>query len=384
MIIKIDKRKNKFYFIVLFAVMLGLMFHLDRSMNMDFNRFQEIMDTIRNSKMSFSNFLADDTHMLKWSNITLPYMYSFNVLLFFVSRLFSNNYVMVWISVLIDYTIIAYIAYDWRRDSRYTQKEVMLSILICFSFLPFIHVCSGLRTATSACFMALAVYKYLYRDKGILIFALFALISITFHPIMCFAIPIALVIKLTNKKLIFYLTVLGCLFISRIADLFLISGNVFLRSLATKYITYTSEGQFRAYRFAMYGTIVFAILVILYYLVVYKRPKSEKNGRRRGLLGYITGSHAIVDDKDAKQRLFLFFSCYLALLIGNIGSYEMVCRGVYLVGASAPILADLLLSVKKNSNSSIAILIGFVIVLLLIYMCFSWIMYYYPYFIPFD
>lgn len=378
MIIRIDKRKYKYILVIFFALILGFMFHLDKSMNMDFNRWQEIMDTVRNSRMSLAEFLKDNTHMLKWSNVTLPYMYSFNVLLYLISRQFENNYVMVWISVFIDYTIIAYIAYDWRRDSKYKWKEVFLAILICFAFLPFIHVCSGLRTATSACFMALAVYKYLYRDKGILSFILFAGISITFHPFTVFAVPIALVIKITSRKIVFYITVLGCLFISRIADIFSRSGIAFLRSLATKYVTYTSEGQFRAYRFTMYGTIVFAILVIGYYLMVYQKSAAKKGGKRSALLNIIAGSKCVNADK---ERLFLFFSSYLALLIGNIGSYEMVCRGGYLIGASAPILTDLLLGSESPINQNVAVMIRFVIVVLLLYMCFCWIRYYYPYFI---
>lgn len=378
MVIKIDKRKPKYYLVVFAALILGFMFHLDRSANMDFNRWQDLMETIRYSGMSLSELLEDKSHLLKWINVTLPYMYSFDVLLYLVSRYFSNNYIMVWVSVLIDYTIIAHIAYDWRKDSKYSQMEVILSILICFAFLPVIHVCSGLRTATSACFMALAVYKYLYRDKGILFFIVFAGISITFHPFTVFAIPIALVIKLTTKKIIFYITVLGCLFISRIADIFSRSGIAFLRSIATKYVTYTSEGQFRAYRFAMYGTIVFAVLVIAYYLIVYQKTASKKAELKNVLPNVLTGSRHVNADK---ERLFLFFSSYLALLVGNVGSYEMVCRGGYLIGASAPILTDLLLGTKIASNKNVAVMIKLAVVVLLLYMCFSWIIYYYPYFI---
>ena len=378
MTIKIDKRKLKYCFVVFAALILGLMFHLDKGENMDFNRWQDLMETIRHSGMSLSELLEDKTHMLKWINVTLPYMYSFDVLLYLVSKYFSNNYVMVWVSVLIDYSIIAQIAYDLRKDCKYSQTEVLLSILICFAFLPVIHVCSGLRTATSACFMALAVYKYLYRDKGIFFFILLAGISITFHPVTVFAIPIALVIKLTSKKIVFYITVLGCLNISRIADIFSKSGIVFLRSLATKYVTYTSEGQFRAYRFAMYGTIVFAVLVITYYFMVYQKSAFKKAELENALLSILAGSRHVSADK---ERLFLFFSSYLALLIGNVGSYEMVCRGGYFIGASAPILTDLLLGTKSASNKTVAAMLRFAIVVLLLYMCFSWIRYYYPYFI---
>ena len=129
MIIKINKRVKKYIFVVFVALLIGIMFHVERYENMDFNRFQDIMDTIRYSNMSFQEFLSDDSNLLKWLNRTLPYMYSFDLLIFLISKCFENNYVMVWVSIIIDYAIIAYIAYDWRRDSRYRNKEVVLSIL---------------------------------------------------------------------------------------------------------------------------------------------------------------------------------------------------------------------------------------------------------------
>ena len=98
-----------------------------------------------------------------------------------------------------------------------------------------------------------------------------SLISVTFHPFTLFALPIALVIRLSDRKIVFYITVFGCLFISRIAMILSNSGNVFLRALATKYTTYTAEGQFRAYRFAMYGVIVFSLIAIGYYLLIYRK-----------------------------------------------------------------------------------------------------------------
>ena len=378
MIIRINKevfkRKLKFFFVVLIALMIGFMFHVDRSMNMDFNRFQEIMDNVRYSQVSFTDFMADNSHLLKWLNVTLPFMYSFNTLVFWVSRLFENNYVIVWISVVIDYSIIAYIAYDWRSCFRYTRKEIITSIIICYAFLPMIHVCSGLRTATSACFMALAIYKFLYQGKSLLTFGVLIFISVTFHPFTLFALPIALVIRLSDKKIIFYITFFGCLFISRIATFFLNSGNVFLRALATKYVTYTDEGQFRAYRFAMYGVIVFSLIAIGYYFFIFRREdgfqsriiNSNKSGR------YQTNN---------ENKLYLFLISYMALLIGNVGSYEMVCRGGYIIGAAAPIMMSLFFRKNNGVNTVFAVMARIIMIILVMYMCISWTMYYYPYFI---
>ena len=374
MIIRINKRVIKYIFVVFVALLIGVMFHVERYENMDFNRFQDIMDTIRYSNMNIQEFLADDSNLLKWLNRTLPYMYSFDVLIFFISKCFTNNYVIVWISIIIDYTIVAYIAYDWRRDNRYSNKEVVLSILTCFALLPMIHACSGLRTATSACFMALAVYKLLYQNKNWLIFAFYSVIAATFHPVTLMAVPIAVAIKISPRKIVFYITLLGCLFISQIAIFLSNSGNLFLQGLGIKYATYTSKNQFRAYRFAMYGVIVFSILIMGYYFLIY-RNKLRRDVNQNEI------SAIDCDEYKKTKKLFLFYVCYLAFLVGNANSYEIVCRGAYLIGASAPVIVGLLFENPSTQNRGAAQIFKLMLVVLLLYMCFSWIRYYAKFFI---
>lgn len=374
MIIRINKRVIKYIFVVFVALLIGVMFHVERHENMDFNRFQDIMDTIRYSNMNFQNFLADDSNLLKWMNRTLPYMYSFDLLIFLISKCFENNYVMVWVSIIIDYTIVAYIAYDWRKGSRYSNKEVILSILACFALLPMVHACSGLRTATSACFMSLAIYKFLYQNKNWLVFAFYCVIAVTFHPVTLMAVPIAVAIKVSPRKIVFYITLLGCLATSQIAVFLSNSGNLFLQGLGMKYTTYTSENQFRAYRFAMYGVIVFAILIIGYYFLIYRN-------KLRGDVNQNEISAIDCDEYKKTKKLFLFYVCYLAFLVGNSSSYEIVCRGAYLIGASAPVIVGLLFDSSSTQNRIVAQIIKLMIVILLIYMCFSWIRYYVKFFI---
>lgn len=372
--IRIKNKVIKYIFVFFVALLIGGMFHVERYENMDFNRFQDIMDTIRSSNMNFQEFLADDTNLLKWSNRMLPYMYSFDLLIFLISKCFDNNYVIVWVSIIIDYLIVAYIAYDWRKDSRYSNKEVFLSILACFALLPMVHACSGLRSATSACFMSLAIYKFLYQNKNWLIFAIYCAIAVTFHPATLLAVPIAVAIKVSPKKIVFYITLLGCLFISQIAAFLSNSRNIFLQGLGIKYATYTSENQFRAYRFAMYGVIVFAILIIGYYFLIYRNKlKGDANQNEISAIDY--------DKYEKTKKLFLFYVCYLAFLVGNVNSYEIVCRGAYLIGASAPVIIGMLFDNPDTQNRSVAQIIKLILAVLLTYMCFCWIRYYAKFFI---
>ena len=71
----------------------------------------------------------------------------------------------------------------------------------------------------------------------------------------------------------------------------------------------------------------------------------------------------------------------MALLIGNIGSYEMVCRGGYIIGAAAPIIMSLFFRNNSGINTFFAVMARMMMIILVIYMCISWTVYYYPYFI---
>jgi hypothetical protein len=361
--IRINKKKLKYFCIVLFALMGSLMFHADRTSNLDFIRYQDILESLRNSNLSLSDYLINSNTTTRWTNAMLPYAYAFNALVYFVAKFFRNDYVISWISTLIDYSLIAYIAYDWRRESKYRSREVLLIILACFSLLSFMQVNSGLRTATSACIMAFAVYKFLYRNNSIIYFVILSIISVLFHPFTLLAIPIAIVIKASSSKGVFWITLIGCMFLSHIASIFRESSIPFLRALAIKYGTYTSDEQFRAYRFCLYGVLIISVFCIIYYLLIYRKSKDITVGESKG----------------SKEKLYLFVISFCGLIIGNIGSYEIVVRNGYLLGALSPVMISMFYedSLAKNLAGYIRILIF----LLFSFMTLEYIRYHYVFFI---
>lgn len=361
----INKRKLKYFGMILIALIGSLMFHVDRTANMDFNRYQTILDSLRSSGISWLDYMINCNTETLWANAIMKYSYAFNTLMYLVAKLFENDYVLVWVSVLIDYSLIAYIAFDWKRNSKYKTNEVMLIVLACFSLLPFIHVNSGLRTATSACIMALAVYRYLYQMKNIIEFLFLALLSVLFHPFSIFAIPIAIVIRVSSTKGVLFAVLIGCMFLSYIAEVFLNSGIPFLMTIGRKYITYTSETQFTAYRTFSYGGLINCAIIIAYYLLVYRKSRETDVG------GAPSG----------KEKIYLFIVCFSGLIIGNVGSYEMICRNGYLMGALSPVFISLFyekghLLRGKQIGSVFRVALG----LLFAIMSFQWVRYYYQFF----
>ena len=137
----------------------------------------------------------------------------------------------------------------------------------------------------------------------------------------------------------------------------------FLILLAQKYITYTSDKQFRAYRTFQYGTILISALCIIY--VLYDCRKRKKNPK----------------EVDTPKSLKMFFIAYMFVIIGNIESYELVVRSGYLICAMAPLFSILVNNYRCQKDDYICFSIRFSIILLAIVMCIAYVRYYYRWFI---
>lgn len=309
------------YIIIIFAVLcLSLMFHVRMTDDMDFARHQTLLNDIRKSNIGFWEYVLYNPLGVS-GNITYAFTYSFNILCYIVAKLFENNYVLVWISALIEYGIIAYIAYDWKRDSEYTLIQILFSILLCFAVYPVIHAFSGIRTSLAASFMALAVYLFLCKDCSIIKYIILCIVSVTFHPVMLMAVPITVAIKISSKLTTIILIMIFAILFNHIVVLFEQLNIPFLSAMVTKYLTYTSAGQFRAWRFCLYGVILICFICIVYYIFIIQIKSKETDG---------------------KEKLYAFLICFMGLILGNIGGYETVMRPSYLLGALAPIIVSML------------------------------------------
>lgn len=354
---RIDNRKTVYFVILLFIMAYALTFYVYKKDNMDFVRYQDLMTDIRMSKLSFLDYVFFGEAISGRLNHILKFQYGFNALLYLVARYARNDYVMVWISVLIDYSIILYIAYDFGKDHQYKPIHVLMMFFLCYALFPFIHACSGLRMATAASLMALAVYDYLYRNKSLFLFMVLSILSVSFHLYTVFAIPLAIIVRIADKKILVFITFIGTIIISKIAGIFANSNIALLRSMGIKYLTYTSENQFRAYRTFLYGVILLSVIVMIYYLFIYQ------------------DSH-----KTNKSKIYTFMVSYMALLLGNIGSYELVVRGAYLLGAMAPVLSVMILEKKCGPNKELAAIIQLAVLGLALFMSFMMLYHYHQFF----
>lgn len=367
--IKISKKKLKYILVVLIALIGAFMFHVDTSDNMDFVRYQSILQSIRITNISFKDFWFNGTQVSRGVGAAQIYAYGENILIYVVAKFCTNDYVLEWISVLIDYSCIAYIAYDIKRNSKYSKKQIIIAILICFAELPFIHACSGLRTATAACIMAVALYNYLYKNGLTRNFCLLSFVAVSFHPFVLFAVIIALVVNFVKNRVVIIGVIISMVLIPNIVNVLAHSNFAFLTMLAQKYATYTSENQFRSYRVFQYGTIMFCVIYIFYLWFI---------NTNVGEMLFDCDNFSLVGIKKFK----IFLIGYMFTIIGNITSYELVVRMGYLLGALAPILVVLMF---ENKNTRINYFFKFLmhigIYILIIFMGISYIRYFYKFYL---
>lgn len=341
----------------LLVFVASMCFYVKRTDNMDFVRIQDLMYPIRNTNISLYEYLF--TNAGKELNQTLNFTYTFNILLFFTSKLSDNQYILPWLSAIIDYCVIASIYYDWKKEQKWSIGETISAFFICMAFLPFVHVLSGIRAAMAACFMALAVYKYIYRNSSVLFFILFAFLSVTVHPFTVYAVPVALLVRFSPSIKTFIIVLVGTLALIYIVPILGRMGIPFVSNLAIKFFTYIGDNQYTSYRSFYYSSILCALLLVMYY-ILFLRTRN-KNG--------------IIAQKD---KLYKFVVCYSAVIIGSFGSYETVCRLAYVLGALSPILSEMLLTLWKKDNGRyvIARIIFFVFLALSIYTFGKHIRYY--------
>lgn len=314
-----SKRKQKLLFFLVALSLSTIAFYTEPLPTWDLARHFALMDTIRNSGISLMDFLFYNTRNLG----SYQTLFSFNFLRFVICKLTLNNHWLPCICVFIDYLIVGYIMLDWYVSNSPTERIGILSLLVCFAFLPLIHAISGMRNALACSLTGLAIYLYLYKKKPLLIPIVLFFISATVHPVVLFTIPFVCLARYhIGKKGIGFVFLLS-LSLNKIAQFFSNSSIPYISTLAKKYIAYSSESQYWGGNYPLWGTLILIASFVFLYLFL------EKFFRK--LLW-----------SDEQQTLYNFLIYYMCFILGNIGNYDLVLRPAYLLGLFAPILVSLL------------------------------------------
>lgn len=319
--IRVTKKQIRVFFIVFSFSLAVLSYFMNPPDNWDITRHAIYIDRIRHSEASFLDFTFGKKSVIGGSSYSG--LCTFNALCYIAAHVSDNNYFISALFVFIDYTIVGYIMIDWSENNEASPNAFgTLTLLVSFSFLPYIFASSGLRNALSACLIGLGIYLYLYKSKHILCFIILSVLSVTVHPATLITIPFVFIAKL-NIGIAGYVVVFGVTVASNtLAKWMSLSDILYFQKIGQKYFFYISEAQYQGARVILYSVIIMIVIYIVVYFLI-----------------SITKSLNAADNKTVTINRFL--AIYMIYIIGNIGNYDMVVRPTYVLGPLSPVFCSL-------------------------------------------
>lgn len=317
-----------FWWIFVFSLS-ALAYNMTPDIGWDVNSHFLYMDQIRGSGMSFGNFLFNNDTQIGGGSYTS--LLTFNALRYIVVHMSNNNFWMPAICIFIDYSILGYIVLDWTINNNGDYRLNLLTMILSFTFMPYVHTASGMRNALCASIMGLAAYLYLYKKKNIVWLLFLTFLAVTTHPAAIITFPFILLARL-NWGIVGYIAVFFIsLLANPLAQWMLYSQVSFLSLIGRKYISYTSETQYRASRAPLYGVLLITAIFLILYFLLYRR----------------------FNMKEDKKNIYNFLAIYMLYIWGNIGNYDMVLRPAYVIATLSPILCTFLTDKKIWSQTGI-------------------------------
>ena len=300
----------------------------------DIMRHSSLMDTIRQSRISFLAFLfANDSYIggREYANL-----FSFNFLRYIVIKITNNYFLLPAICAFICYSIIGYITIDWQETNGKSSNMIALSFLLCFSFMNYTNVVSGMRNSLAACILGLAIYLYLFKKKSLYVFILLCFIAATIHPASLITIPFVVIAKF-NIGIVGYVGVFIISAVAQSVAKWMSSSNLlYFRIVGQKYFTYTSEDQYRSSRAPLY-TVLLLITIFLFVYFIENFRKHSNSGN------------------DNRELIYSILAVYMVYIFGNIGNYDMVLRPAYVLGPLSPVLCSMIVDNTQWTGSMLDI-----------------------------
>ena len=148
----------------------------------------------------------------------------------------------------------------------------ILSFLLCFTLIPFLYTLSGVRNGMAACIEALAIYLYLYKRKNLYIYIILSFIAITFHYAAFLAVPFVFISKRDFSYKLSAVILLSSSILNIIANNMIHWNSTLFNSIASIYLTYSSDNQYWGSNYVLYGVL---IIIVLTFFCLLKFKKKE-------------------------------------------------------------------------------------------------------------
>lgn len=333
------KQEKCLFVIVLFAASFCAMFIAPKTIY-DIARHYETILTIKSSSMDFIDYIFNSFLI---TDFNYQFTYSFNAMNYIIAKYLPVN-TLPFIAFSLCYGVFGYILFDIKKRNDFNNLYVALSFFLMNCLLPILYIYSNVRNPIAAAVMALAVYLKLYKELKLFNFLLLVTIAVTMHPMVAVALPFLFLAKFKFDPKGLFLFVPYIVFLPLIMEMFQTSENLVLRYVGYKYYSYTVLHEFSQGLFFYVTplTIVFLVLVLTFIQTT--------------------------NDKRKEDSFFVnFFQWYCMFILANVHTIQFVLRLPWIIGPLAPLIINLLLSVKFKSSNHKFVLNFFIISMLLIW-----------------
>ncbi|MBR3430981.1 MAG: EpsG family protein [Clostridia bacterium] len=316
------KKANTFFLLFLFAIAFGIIaFHVEPPEEWDLYRHFEMVDRIR----------IGGTYYL-FSEQSLYGKQIGSALLYYLVSLQSNNHLLPLLTVVIQYTILAYIISDYVATNKLTTRTVFICIAVNLALGDLTWTISMIRYPLACSFCALGMYLEAEKNKkrGLL----FYLVGISIHPGVLGIIVVRMLyfIKQARKYMPIALLVWGG-FVKIIGQLLQSSTNYWLKYFGSMLMVYTTDmSEIADIRFFILK-VLFIVCILLFLLF---RKKQKDNvfsilnnantvGNYESLYFYI--SLFVIGAIVASPQIFMRYAMMLSFLFVPVANEALPEKG---------------------------------------------------------
>ena len=336
------RRKHENRYLFLFSLALACFgCSVTPSGAYDLYRHYQYIDTVRQMKPSFTEYMFDNHNILGGGSRSS--LYGFKLLIYIISKLESNRW-LPFITILAVYLIWSYITTDWLTTKK--RLDLLLpSLLFCVSVMPFIYVNTGIRNSLAASIAGLALYNEFVKKNNPILTLITLLVACTFHSALILVIPCWIIAHFKFNLKVMIAIIVALLLLDPVAQILCQVGTGTIQTIAWSYLVYSRDSSY--FYSAGYLVIDIAFLLIVLCFLFPKR-------------------NAICSEE---SKLYNFFLTYACIIVGQIGHYDLVLRPMYVFAIlSGPITYYIFMALNRKGSKQLIYLLSFVCFFIALYI----------------
>ena len=279
----------------------------------DLTRHYIELDIIRNSDFGVKSFVFHSDYI---TDGNYKYMFAYNIYRYCIAKLFPNA-ALQFFTIIIVYSILVYIILETFEGRTNRNRVVILSFFMCFAFLPYLYVYSGIRNALAASIVALALYLLFYKNLSWIVFFVIVFIAGTIHPVVIAAGPFAVISFIKPKGYYLLLIPIILSLEQMVLKAFKNSSISLLKMVGTKYYNYINVYNYDVGRAFTYAPCIICIVILVSAFIVLKNWDRGNINANNFIIWYIIFALCNINNQQVFMRLLYVLACFSPIIINN-------------------------------------------------------------------